>query len=279
VTAADAIVHPTAECSSTARIGARCSIAEHATIGDDVVLDEDVQVGPGARLIRGVTVGPGGVIGANAVLTAVAVGRGAVVQPGATVTASVPPNAVVAGNPASIVGYVTDEPVTPEGAPPPRRPAREHPVEPTAVPGVELYALTRTADLRGSLMAAEFDMLPFAPRRVFTVLEVPSEAVRGSHAHRTCAQFLVCLSGSVRCLIDNGVARDEVLLDGPDVGLHMPPMIWGTQYKYTNDAVLLVLASHPYEAEDYIRSYDEFLEAVGQLSPDSASQARTTSSG
>jgi hypothetical protein len=68
-------------------------------------------------------------------------------------------------------------------------------------------------------------------------------------------------------LIDDGKHRQDVRLDRPDVALYIPPMIWGTQYRYTRDAVLLVFASHPYDADDYIRTYDEFLEEVGLSGP------------
>ena len=60
-------------------------------------------------------------------------------------------------------------------------------------------------------------------------------------------------------LLDDGQQRCEVTLDRPDLGVYMPPLIWGTQYRYSPDAVLLVFASRPYEAEDYLRSYDDFL--------------------
>ncbi len=122
-----------------------------------------------------------------------------------------------------------------------------------------LHRVTSARDLRGALVAAELSDLPLVPERIFVVYDVPSESVRGEHAHRTCAQFLICLAGSVRCLVDDGSSREEIQLTGPDVGLHVPPMIWGAQWNYTSDAVLLVLASHPYEATDYIRDYEEFL--------------------
>jgi carbonic anhydrase/acetyltransferase-like protein (isoleucine patch superfamily)/dTDP-4-dehydrorhamnose 3,5-epimerase-like enzyme len=274
------IVHPAAEVAEGAELGdgtsvaafaavaagaqtgARCVIGEHAFLAGGVVLADDVTVGPGAKLVGDLTVGPGVSIGANAVVSAAAIGRGAVVLPGAMVMDAVPANAIVQGNPAIITGYVTDEPEPESGGT--RLTDTSPRVTPTLVDDVQVHRLTREADLRGSLMAAEFADLPFVPQRVFTVLDVPSEAVRGSHAHRECAQFLVCLSGSVNCLIDDGRARDQVRLEGPRFGLYMPPMIWGTQYKYSQDAVLLVLASHPYDPDDYIRDYDEFLEAVAQ---------------
>ena len=130
-------------------------------------------------------------------------------------------------------------------------------VGPTAVPGVAVYRLTQARDERGALAALEFADCPFEPRRVFAVYDVP-HAVRGGHAHRACHQFLVCVAGSVKCSVDDGSNRDEIDLDGPTIGLHVPPMVWATQWKYTRDAVLLVLASHPYDADDYVRDYEAF---------------------
>ena len=81
-----------------------------------------------------------------------------------------------------------------------------------------------------------------------------------------CAQVLVCLHGSVHCIVDDGMTRREVRLDSPDVALHMPPMLWGTQYKYSEDAVLAVFASHSYDPDDYIREYEQFLAEVAPSS-------------
>src|SRR5690606_5093207 len=126
-----------------------------------------------------------------------------------------------------------------------------------------LYRMPRFIDLRGSLSVGEFGRdLPFVPQRYFLVFGVPSRETRGEHAHRACHQFLVCTHGSVRVLADDGRGRREFLLDSPDAGLHLPPMTWGTQFQYSPDAVLLVLASHAYDAGDYIRDYDEFLSLV-----------------
>ena len=100
------------------------------------------------------------------------------------------------------------------------------------------------------------------PFRYFVISQVPSKELRGEHAHRTCHQFLVCLCGSCRVLLDDGSSRFQVTLDRPELGLYMPAMIWGTQYSYSPDAVLLVFASHHYDPTDYIHSYDEFLSLV-----------------
>jgi hypothetical protein len=71
--------------------------------------------------------------------------------------------------------------------------------------------------------------------------------------------------------VDDGTTRDEFLLDSPDVGLHMPAMMWGTQYAYSPDAVLAVFASLPYDAEDYIRTYAEFKSEVAARQNDAGS--------
>jgi UDP-2-acetamido-3-amino-2,3-dideoxy-glucuronate N-acetyltransferase len=118
-------------------------------------------------------------------------------------------------------------------------------------------------DLRGSLVSGEVaSHIPFEPRRFFSIMCVPSKDVRGAHAHRACEQFLVCQAGSVAVVVDDGHVREEVILDDPHFGLYVPPMVWSVQYRYTQDAILLVLASDPYEPQDYIRDYDEFLEQV-----------------
>ncbi len=97
------------------------------------------------------------------------------------------------------------------------------------------------------------------PKRYFIVHDVPSKEVRGEHAHRTLHQLLVCITGSVAVLVDDGVQRQELVLDSPELALHVPPMVWSVQYKYTSDAALLVLASDVYDPGDYIRDYEEFL--------------------
>ena len=91
------------------------------------------------------------------------------------------------------------------------------------------------------------------------VFGVPSAEVRGEHAHHACHQFLICVRGACSVLADDATHREEFRLDTPTIGLHLPPLTWGVQYKYTGDAVLLVFASDYYDSNDYIRSYDEFL--------------------
>jgi hypothetical protein len=123
-----------------------------------------------------------------------------------------------------------------------------------------LVELHEVVDVRGALIIAETSrQLPFAVHRVFFILDVPEGEPRGIHAHRECHQFLICLRGSVKAMVDDGDRREVVRLDRGSVGLYMPPLTWGTQYDYSPDAVLAVLASHPYDADDYIHDYEEFL--------------------
>ena len=193
------------------------------------------------------------------ILPGVTVGQNAMVGAGAVVVGDVPANAIVFGNPARIVGYVGDE----------LRPAGRVADAPEHVgampPSVELLRLPLFADLRGSLVVAEFaSHMPFEPRRLFTVFGVPSKDVRGEHAHRECWQLLTCVHGSVMVHVDDASSSGTVHLDAPDSALLVPPMVWASQYQFSSDAVLVVFASHEYDDADYIRDYGEFV-AVRRL--------------
>lgn len=271
---------------SGAVIGVDCNICDHVFVENDVVVGDRVTIKSGVQLWDGIRLGddvfvgpnvtftndrfprskqypeefprtvvaPGASLGGGSViLPGVRIGRGAMVGAGAVVTKDVPANAVVVGNPARIRGYV-HEPVPPEPHDEPARASKD------LVGGARLVPITVAQDLRGSLAAVELGRdLPFTPARFFAVFGVPSKDVRGEHAHRVCSQVLIAIRGSVRCIVDDGEHRDEVLLESPDVGLYMPPMTWGTQFDYSADAVLGVFASHPYDGADYIRDYDGFL--------------------
>jgi UDP-2-acetamido-3-amino-2,3-dideoxy-glucuronate N-acetyltransferase len=127
------------------------------------------------------------------------------------------------------------------------------------VDGVSVIVLPKITSDLGSLIVAELGAgLPFTARRIFTLLDIPPGEARGIHAHRECEQFLICMRGSVTAVVDDGTNRQEIRLDSPTVGLYMPAMTWGTQYDYSADALLVVLASDPYDAGDYIEDYDEF---------------------
>jgi len=283
-----AVVLPDARIGRDSNICSHCLIENDVIIGDRVTIKSGVQLWDGLRVGDDVFIGPnasfandrfprsrkkpesflttiihdGASIGAGAViLPGLQIGRKAMVAAGAVVTRSVPPNAVVVGNPAKIIGYVDtargeDANIV--------RAKSDVGVSPTHVSGVTLHRLPRMVDIRGSLTVGEFDRnIPFAAKRYFMVFDVPSLETRGEHAHHECHQFLICVRGSCAVVADDGKNRQEFLLDSQDLGIHLPPMIWGIQYKYSPDAVLLVFASHYYNDSDYIRDYSQFQKITG----------------
>lgn len=122
-----------------------------------------------------------------------------------------------------------------------------------------VYALQNYRDDRGALGIIDFTRdLPFSPQRVFYAFNVPSDQVRGEHAHRECQQFLICLSGTCTLQIEDSKNKFQVLMDSPLFGVWLPPMIWSSQFDFSTDATLFVLASEEYVERDYIRLYEEF---------------------
>lgn len=283
-----------------ATIGADCNVCSHVFIEDDVVLGNRVTIKSGVQLWNGtvieddVFIGPNvafandkfprskrhldrhpqtlicreASIGANAtILPGVTIGRSAMVGAGAVVTGDVPPHAIVTGNPARITGYVEQGRSASLRTRMVSTLAEQGRIKP-GVAGVELVQLRSVEDVRGNLAAGEIGQeLPFSPQRVFLVYGVEGKHVRGEHALKTCHQFLICAHGSCAIVFDDGLVREEVLLDRPDLGIYLPPLTWWVQYKHSADAVLLALASEPYAAADYLRDYDEFLRARG-VDPD-----------
>ncbi|MBN8473928.1 FdtA/QdtA family cupin domain-containing protein [Sulfuritalea sp.] len=104
--------------------------------------------------------------------------------------------------------------------------------------------------------------VPFDIRRVFTVSARAGD-VRGDHAHRKCSQLLVCLSGEIRVVCDDGRKVSHHLLDSVEHGLLVPPGIWAREDYMSDGAVMMVLCDRAYEEEDYIRDYDEFKAITG----------------
>jgi UDP-2-acetamido-3-amino-2,3-dideoxy-glucuronate N-acetyltransferase len=257
-----------------ATVGNRVTIKSGVQLWDGITLEDDVFIGPNATFTNApfprngqpvataaTRVAQGASIGANATLLAnITIGQNAMVGAGAVVTQSVPPNAIVVGNPAKIVGYVNASAQQPtESVAPPDKPGSYS----TTVKGVQLTRFRYVPDLRGALSAGEFERdIPFVPQRYFLVFDVPTAKTRGEHAHKVCHQFLIAVKGSVSVVADDGRHREEFLLDRPDLGVHLPPMTWGIQYRYSADAVLLVFASHYYDPTDYIRDYSDFLTQV-----------------
>ncbi len=265
-------------------IGEDCNVCSHCFIENDVVIGNRVTIKCGVQLWDGlrvqddVFIGPNvtftndnyprskiypdnflittikksASIGANAtLLPGITIGENAFVGAGSVVTQDVPENSIVKGVPAQITDY-TDTFI--------------HPEQPFIVQdryhhnGPFLYSLSRIEDIRGNLVVGECENeLPFEPKRIFMVHDVPSSKIRGAHAHKECHQFLISTHGSVNVILDDGKSREEYTLSDSSIGLYIRPGTWGIQYKYSPDSVLLVLASHPYDPTDYIRDYNEFL--------------------
>lgn len=277
-----------------AKIGSDCNICDHVfiendvTLGDRVTVKCGVQIWDGVHLGNDVFIGPNvtftndpfprskqypqqflrtivaerASIGANAtILPGLTIGTNAMIGAGAVVTRSVPPNAIVVGNPAKIVGYAGASDSTRNHSP--TEVASSPAVTQTKIKGVTLHTFRAVPDMRGNLSVGEFEReICFTPRRYFMVYDVPTAETRGEHAHKLCHQFLIAVKGSLRVVADDGNAREEILLDRPNMGLYLPPMTWGIQYRYSPDAILLVFASDFYDGSDYIRDYAEFLDTV-----------------
>lgn len=249
-----------AHVAAGAHIGCDCLVGVHALVGSGSVVGDGVVLEAGAQLGEDVRLEDGVFVGANAtILPNLTVRSRARVAPGAVVTRPVPPNAIVTGNPAQIVGYVDAASHREDAAG-----ASQVAVRSTSVRGVNLHHMHYVEDMRGNLSVGELGRdVPFGVKRYFLVYDVPNAEVRGEHAHLRCHQFLVAVKGTLHVVADDGRRREEIVLDRPSLGLHLPPMTWGIQYRYSADAVLLVLASEHYDAADYIRDYDRFLALVG----------------
>jgi hypothetical protein len=247
----DVVVHNSALCESRnigagTLIGARSHVRPTASVGRDCSVGDDVFIDDNVVLGNGVTVETGARIGARAVIAT-----------HSTVGGDVAAGTVVVGNPARIVGYRGPaEPVSAARiASGPLAGARDS----LHARGCKVVPFPTVIDPRGQLTVADLAAdLPFAARRIFFVHDVPPGHVRGGHSHRACLQLLLAIQGSVSALIDDGSVRDEIILDHPGTGLLLPAGIWSTQYGFSENAVLVVFASRPYDPADYVRDYDQF---------------------
>lgn len=259
------------------QIGNRVTLKCGVYLWDGVTIEDDVFIGPNATFTNDLfprskqypaeysktLIQKGASIGANAtILAGNTIGRNAMVGAGAVVTKDVPPNAIVLGNPARITGYTSTAESTCEKI---NNSSEIGKVSASKIKNVEFYHLPIINDMRGSLSFAEVgQFLPFVAKRYFLVFDVTSHKVRGEHAHKELCEFLVCVKGTCSVMLDDGHTREEYVLNSAKHGLYIPPMVWSVQYKYSSDAVLMVLASHVYDANDYIRNYDDFLNEVGK---------------
>lgn len=131
---------------------------------------------------------------------------------------------------------------------------------------IEWVELPDFGDERGSLVVVESNKnIPFDIKRIYYIYDVKSDIPRGFHAHRELSQIAFCLKGRCKMLMDNGVVKEEVWLDQPNKGLLIPSMVWHEMHDFSEDCILLVLASDFFDENDYIRNYENFI-SFNQLS-------------
>ena len=125
------------------------------------------------------------------------------------------------------------------------------------------YVFQPHGDDRGQLVALEeMKDIPFKIKRVYYMYITSHGVVRGCHAHKRLQQILICIHGSCKIKLDNGSEKKIIPLEKPYEGLYVSNAMWREIFDFSEDAVLMVLASELYDESDYIRDYDEFLAYV-----------------
>lgn len=133
--------------------------------------------------------------------------------------------------------------------------------------GSRIVELPEFADERGKLsLVSGSTSLPFEIKRCYWIYDVPEGAQRACHAHKRVKQLLVAISGSFVVSLDNGITREEFVLDNPCRSLLIEPPVWLTIDHFSKGAVCLVIASEEFDERDYIREYQEFLQHVKEMS-------------
>lgn len=121
-------------------------------------------------------------------------------------------------------------------------------------------------DARGNLVSLEeLKNIPFLIKRIYYLYNLQKELPRGFHAHKKLQQVLICLNGSCEVLLDNGQEKQSLMLDQPHIGLFIDKLIWHEMDNFSNDCVLIVIASDCYDENDYIRNYDDFLYYIDKV--------------
>lgn len=128
---------------------------------------------------------------------------------------------------------------------------------------IKMINFDEHGDERGILIALEqMKNVPFEIKRVYYMYNTVPGVRRGFHAHKNLKQVLICVKGSCKIFLDDGTETAEVLLDEPNKGLLIESHLWREMFDFSDDAVLMVLASELYDESDYIRNYDDFLKYV-----------------
>lgn len=121
-------------------------------------------------------------------------------------------------------------------------------------------------DERGKLVVVEGGMdVPFEIKRVFYIYGSDNEVVRGQHANRESEFVLINVGGTSKVRIDNGHSEAVIELNKPMMGLYIPTMVWKDMYDFSEDSILLVLASTHYDGGEYIRNYEDYKKEMGVI--------------
>ncbi|EPR7136222.1 TPA: WxcM-like domain-containing protein [Vibrio vulnificus] len=125
---------------------------------------------------------------------------------------------------------------------------------------IQLISFKKMGDERGSLISLEQNRnIPFDIKRIYYIFDTQNGLSRGFHAHYDLEQVVICMKGSVTFLIDDGVIKEEVTLSSPDVGLHIKGLKWREMHNFSEDCILMIVASELYDEDDYIHDYKDFL--------------------
>lgn len=116
----------------------------------------------------------------------------------------------------------------------------------------------------GTLTQLQSPEIPFEIKRVYFIQGVSVGAIRGAHTHKETIQVLFCIKGSIKMVLDNGKKKEEVILNESNVGILLEPGVWHEMQDFKKDTILLVLASKRHEPEDYVRSYEDFLNSYAK---------------
>ena len=130
----------------------------------------------------------------------------------------------------------------------------------TNVPNCNIVHLPKIHNRSGNITPVNSNIeIPFEIKRVFYLYDIPGGGSRGAHSHKHCHQFLIAASGSFDVMVDNGLSKKVFNLNRPYFGLHIPPGIWAEEFNFSSGGICLVLASHIYDENDYIRNYIDFI--------------------
>lgn len=125
---------------------------------------------------------------------------------------------------------------------------------------VEIMNFQEISDSRGKLIPLEYpSQLPYEIKRIYYICNVSEGERRGFHSHRDLEQILIAISGKVKILVKTPYEEETIELNDNSKGLYIGPMVWREMFDFSEDAVLLVLASHQYDENDYIRNWTDYL--------------------